>query len=101
MARLITTHDQFEAKVLAARLGSEGIVWELRGAIDSPYPMGPTHVYVESSRLDDARALTEIDSGEGADPSPIDRRRPRLVWPIALALLAGLVWALAHAVLIG
>ena len=54
MVRLLTTLDQFEARVLAARLGAEGVLWELRGGHDGPYPMGPVHVFVEASDLEAA-----------------------------------------------
>ena len=47
MVRLATVQSGFEAKVLAARLGAEGIVWELRGGVDGPYPMGPVTVLVD------------------------------------------------------
>src|SRR5262245_10182899 len=57
MVRLLTTLDQFEARVLAARLGAEGVLWELRGGHDGPYPMGPVHVFVEASDLERAREL--------------------------------------------
>jgi hypothetical protein len=57
MVRLLTTLDQFEARVLAARLGAEGVLWELRGGHDGPYPMGPVHVYVEHDDLERAREL--------------------------------------------
>jgi hypothetical protein len=44
MVRLLSTADSFEAKVIAARLGAEGVVWELRGGIDGPYPLGRVNV---------------------------------------------------------
>lgn len=57
MVRLVTAADGFEAKLLAARLGAEGVVWQLRGSVDGPYPMGPVEVLVEAERLSDAREL--------------------------------------------
>lgn len=57
MVRLVTAADGFEAKLLAARLGAEGVVWQLRGSVDGPYPMGPVEVLVEAERLADARDL--------------------------------------------
>jgi hypothetical protein len=57
MVRLLTTLDQFEARVLAARLGAEGVLWELRGGHDGPYPMGPVHVFVEAAGLERAQEL--------------------------------------------
>lgn len=60
MVRLVTVHDGFEAKLLAARLGAEGVVWQLRGAVDGPYPMGPVDVLVEDDRLAEARELLAL-----------------------------------------
>ena len=55
----------FEAKVLAARLGADGVVWELRGDVDSLYPVGGIEVLVRSEELDHARDLL------AADPLPL------------------------------
>ena len=63
MVRLVTVSGPFEAKLLAARLGAEGMIWELRGGVDGPYPIGPVDVYVEADRLADAR---ELITGEPA-----------------------------------
>jgi hypothetical protein len=67
MVRLLTTLDQFEARVLAARLGAEGILWELRGGHDGPYPMGAVHVFVESADLERAHELIA-----STEPLPVD-----------------------------
>jgi hypothetical protein len=63
LVRLVTVSSAFEAKVLAARLGAEGMIWELRGGVDGPYPVGPVDVYVEADRLAEAR---ELITGEPA-----------------------------------
>lgn len=57
MVRLVTVADGFEAKLLAARLGADGLVCQLRGGVDGPYPMGPVDVLVEADRLSEAREL--------------------------------------------
>jgi hypothetical protein len=57
MVRLMTVDDAFGAKVVAARLGVEGIVWQLKGGVDGPYPLGPVHVYVTAEDLEAARAV--------------------------------------------
>jgi hypothetical protein len=54
MVRLTTLLDPFSARVLAARLGAEGLIWELRGG-DGPYPVGPVHVFVPQRDLAEAR----------------------------------------------
>jgi len=63
MVHLVSVDSPFEAKVLAARLGAEGIVWELRGATGI-YPVGRSHVYVDEADLDVARELLLSDAVE-------------------------------------
>ena len=59
MALLLTTRNAFEARLIAARLGSDGILAELRGGTDTPYPgLFDISVYVPEDDLDVARALT-------------------------------------------
>ena len=60
-------HDQFEARVIAARLGSAGLVTQLRGGgIEGPYPMGPIEILVAEDDLEDARELLLADEVESA-----------------------------------
>ena len=91
MVRLLTTLDQFEARVLVARLGAEGILWELRGGHDGPYPMGPVHVYVEADDLDRARELVALTREL---PVEEDAGRP-LRTPLPLVLVVVGVAAMA------
>jgi hypothetical protein len=65
MVRVATAPDTFAAKVLAARLGAEGLIWELRGG-DGPYPVGPVHVFVPER--DRAAAQEVLDSIEELPP---------------------------------
>lgn len=60
---LATVGSPIEAKLAAARLGAAGIVWQLRGAVDDPYPLGDVTVLVDAEELEAARALLD---GEGA-----------------------------------
>lgn len=62
MVAVTTVTDPMTARILAARLGAEGIVWELRGA-DGVYPVGPVELLVEEGRLGVARELL----GEAAE----------------------------------
>ena len=90
--------DQFEARVLAARLGSVGIVAQLRGGgIDGPYPMGAIEVLVSEDDLETAREVLLADDVESAFDSsedledgrdPVRDARMRLM---AIAVLACLV----------
>lgn len=92
VARVTNT---FHARVIAARLGSEGIVTELRGAVDGPYPMGEVQVLVDAEDLAVAQELLLADEVEdalagGGDDGSCDLRlgwRERLV---LLAVVAGM-----------
>jgi hypothetical protein len=66
MVRLATVGSSFHARVIAARLGSEGIVTDLRGNIDGMYPVGDVHVYVDLEELAEARELLLADEVESA-----------------------------------
>ena len=63
MVHLVSVDTSFEGRVLAARLGAEGIVWELRGASDV-YPVGQSHVFVDEDDLETARELLLSDAVE-------------------------------------
>jgi hypothetical protein len=71
MVPLVTVGNVFSARVLAARLGSEGIVTSLAGAVDGPYPFGDVHVSVDADDLDLARQLLLADEVEAA-LGPVD-----------------------------
>ena len=66
MVPLVRVGNGFHARVLVARLGSEGIVTQLRGGIDAPYPAGAVEVLVGEADLDDARAILLADEVEAA-----------------------------------
>ena len=66
MVRLASVSSAFHARVIAARLGSEGIVTQLRGGVDGPYPMGDVHVYVGEPDLGEAQQLLMVDEVESA-----------------------------------
>jgi len=90
--------DQFEARVLAARLGSVGIVAQLRGGgIDGPYPMGAIEVLVSEDDLESAREVLLADEVEsafddrGADDEVRDGVREARMRVLAIAVLACLV----------
>jgi hypothetical protein len=114
MAPLTWVAGAFRAQVLAARLASEGIDAQLRGALASPYgltvgDMARVDVFVPEDQLDDAKYVLLADEVDATLTAPTDwwdagadRRRGRrwMVW-IAVALLAAsvggaLVGALRH-----
>lgn len=87
MVPLATVHSSFHARVIAARIGSEGIVCELQGAVDGPYPMGDVRVMVPEDELADAQELLLADDVESAFDDDDGSHAP----PLRLAswLLAG------------
>ena len=73
MVHLLTVSSSFQAQVIAARLGSEGIVTELRGAVGGPYPFGDVAVYVADDGLESARELMLADEVEASfEESPFE-----------------------------
>ena len=98
MVRLATVRDTFHARVIAARVGAEGILTELRGNVDGPYPMGDVHVFVDEDGYDAARELLLLDEvesvfedGAGDDISA----HAREMWLVlaAVVLLAAVLFA--------
>ena len=66
MVRLATVNSSFHARVIAARVGLEGVVTELRGNLDGPYPMGNVHIFVSEDDLPVAKELLLADEVESA-----------------------------------
>jgi hypothetical protein len=93
MVPLTTAASSFEARVLAAHLGSEGIVWELRGNVDGPYPVGPVVVLVAEDELAVAREVVSEQSHADADLFEADLapgaggRSDRALWVLLAAVL--------------
>ncbi len=91
MVRLATVGHPFHARVIAARVGAEGIVTELRGSVDGPYPMGNVYVYVPEIDLPIAQELLLADEVESAfDPGEDfdEGGSPRELWLVLAAMLA-------------
>lgn len=91
MIPLLECSNHFEARIMGARLGAAGIVWEIRGHSD-PYPFGPVVLCVELARADDARELLIHDR-----PQPRSSPVPTaLSWWLlaALVTVAAGLWAL-------
>ena len=100
MVRLATVNSSFHARVIAARLGAEGIVTDLRGNVDGLYPVGNVHVYVDQEDLAEAQELLMVDEVESAFDEPDEGGdgsgpRARELW-----LVIGAILALAAVVLI-
>jgi len=91
MVRLSTVSSSFHARVIAARLGSDGIVTDLRGNIDGLYPMGDVHVFVDEDDLAEARELLMVDDVESAFDTPeeaVDLSTPPALWLVLGAVIA-------------
>ena len=88
MVRLATVRSTFHARVIAARLGAEGIMTQLRGNVDGVYPMGDTHVFVEAEALDTAREVLLVDEVESAFDEPLDEPEASRGWPRWVVLAA-------------
>jgi len=73
MVHLRTVPDAWQAQVLAARLGSEGIVTHLEGNLAGPYPFGAVSVLVEAGQADLAAELLLADEVEAAFAGPRGR----------------------------
>jgi hypothetical protein len=90
MVRLATVGTSFHARVIAARLGSEGIVTDLRGNVDGLYPVGDVHVYVDQEDLAEAREILMVDDIESAFDEPdelADAGAPPALWLVLGAIL--------------
>jgi hypothetical protein len=68
MVHLRTVPDAWHARVLAARLGCEGIVTHLQGNLSGPYPFGTVSVLVEAEQAELAAALLLADEVEASFP---------------------------------
>ncbi|MGI8983205.1 MAG: hypothetical protein ACR2HM_01515 [Acidimicrobiales bacterium] len=91
MVRLATVGTSFHARVIAARLGSEGIVTDLRGNIDGFYPVGVAHVFVDQEDLAEAQELLMVDEIESAFDEPddvVDTGAPPALWLVLGTILA-------------
>ena len=97
MVRLATVGTGFHARVIAARLGSEGILTELRGNVEGLYPVGDVHVYVGEDDLAESQELLLVDEVESAfdDDGLVERRSAREPWLVmfAVVIMTGLIFA--------
>jgi hypothetical protein len=98
MVALVTGSTPFEAKVLVARLGAEGILWELRGEVDSIYPVGRgVDVLVAE---DDAEAARELLLGDEVDAAFVDEdlvaTRGGSRWIVVVGVVALLAFTVAR-----
>jgi hypothetical protein len=96
MVLLATLPGAFHAQVVAARLGADGVVTELRGAVGGPLPMtGEVQVWVPVADFELARDLfatgaLAVDEDE-LEAAPLLRTRGFMVVAAVVVTLAWLV----------
>jgi hypothetical protein len=67
MTHLVTVVGSFRAKVMAARLGAEGILAQMRGGIDGVYPIfEEVQIFVRADQLEMAREVLLADAVDAA-----------------------------------
>lgn len=98
---VLRVRDAFHARVVVARLTSEGIIAQLRGA-DGPYPMGVVEVLVLPDELEAAQQLLLADEVESAfteddAESGAERRSAPPRWAVAVAIAILSVYVLVYA----
>jgi hypothetical protein len=98
MVHVRTVPTPFHASVIAARLGAEGIVTELRGNMGGPYPFGEASVWVAEQDADDATELLLADEVEAAFDRDDDE--PARPVPLVLGMTARQILAAAGLVLV-
>jgi hypothetical protein len=100
MVPLTAVPSEFAGRVIVAKLGSAGILAELRG-VSRIYPsvLGEPHVWVEASEFADARELITTDVEDGLDideadtpPSDAISLRRWVLPAVAAVALAVFVW---------
>ena len=100
MVHLVSVHDEFHARVITARLGSDGILTEVRPPLGGPYPLlGEVHLYVGENDVQLARDLLRADEDDAGTPSDdlenvAALRRPWSAQPLMLSLAVVLLVAL-------
>ena len=98
MVRVTTCGDAFEARLVAARLGAEGVVWSLRGGHDGPLSLGAVDVLVDVDDLETARAVLDGTGCELAalETEPERETTGRDVLLICAVLVGAVLFAIAR-----
>jgi Putative prokaryotic signal transducing protein len=100
MVRLVTAASPMEARIIAARLGAEGIVWQFRGSVDGPLAVGPVEVLVDAEGYESARELLLTDDVESSfvdgTRAAADTRSGRDVLWLALIVALLILFAFAR-----
>ena len=67
MLPVATVAGGFEAKIVVARLGAEGVLCQTRGGSEGVYPFGRVEILVPEDELDLARELLEAPPADDDD----------------------------------
>ncbi len=100
LTKLTSAYGAFQARVLEARLRSEGFDVQLRGALDGPYALtvgelARVDVYVPVGQVHDASLVLLADEADAAlEPS----RTAAPSWPLWVVLAAIVMCGLAPVV---
>jgi hypothetical protein len=70
MVHLRSVNSSFHARVIAARLGADGIPTQLHGSLEGPYPVGDVSVWVCTDDAASAAELLLADEVESAFDLP-------------------------------
>jgi hypothetical protein len=95
----LTTTNHYEARVLVARLGSEGILAETREAGVAQYPGGPVQVWVLTNHLADAEELLIVEVEGDVDRTHHRKVTKRFAAVLAFGLLLMIAWPVARIML--
>jgi hypothetical protein len=99
---VLRADDAFHARVVAARLGADGIPTQFRGGIDTPYPGGTVEVLVSEADLETAKELLLADEVEAAFLEPDsggERSGARFgPWVLAAMLVGLALFAYVHTI---
>jgi hypothetical protein len=99
MLPVATASSSFEARVIAARLGADGIVWQFRGTLDGPLVLrGEVTVLVAEEDYEAARELLLADEVEAAftGDTPATGFARRAGWWLVGAVVVAIVFAVAR-----
>jgi hypothetical protein len=103
MVPVATVTSAFEARVIAARLGADGIVWQFRGNLEGPLgslPGAEVTVLVGEDDYETARDLLLADEVEASfvdQPDPEAAEAPRAgLWWVVVGVALVVVFALAR-----
>ncbi len=95
MVHLATMSSGFEAQLLVARLGAEGVVWQLQGPVGGPLPLSDVSVLVGEDDLVLAREILHLgDQAEdlvGPDRIGYPVERSGRSRGVSVALVVGVV----------